>query len=549
MACGGGSSSAAITAVTVSCTPTSLQSGQTSSCTASVTGTGTFVTTVTWGSSAGSVDVNGVFTAESVTASTAVTVNATSTQDATKTGSATVTVTPVTAISVSCSPTVIQPRQNSQCLAFANGASTGLVNWSSSIGTISVSGLFTAPQVTAATQATITAITQVTGITASSSVTVNVNNTAPLAVDGGPTVNGVSIGYPNGAYATVTVCTPGTTTCQTIDHVLVDTGSVGFRVLSSALGSVSLPGQNASDGNSLAECYVRPDGYAWGPVSLAQVQVAGEIAASIPVQVIAPTGFSTAPPSCTTQTTGGALGTVSALKANGILGIGLWVQDCGNTCATSNPPPNTYYSCPSSGCGAIAVAIGQQVTNPVTMFPNDNNGSLIALPPVFSGGSPNATGSLVFGIGTQPNNGLLSATVYGVSVAGLNPGSFVSTYSSAAYPGSISSGANANYFLSPAITGYPGCTTNTAFYCPSSDQTVAVTNTGTNGASGSVSLTVSNADTLLTSGNTAFSNLAGPGGGKTGGFLFGVPFFYGRSVFTAINGASTPSGTGPYFAY
>src|SRR5450631_2320469 len=208
VACGGGgSSTATITSVTVSCTPTSVQSGQTSSCTATVTGTGSFATTVTWGASAGSVDVNGVFTAQAVTASTAVTVNATSTQDATKTASTTVTVTPVTAITVSCSPTIIQPRQSSQCVALANGVSTTLVNWSSTIGTISVSGLFTAPQVTAATQAT---------------------NTAPIAVDGGPTVNGVSVGYPNGAYATVTVCTPGTTTCQTIDHVLVDTGSVGF---------------------------------------------------------------------------------------------------------------------------------------------------------------------------------------------------------------------------------------------------------------------------------------------------------------------------------
>src|SRR5664279_4441796 len=41
MACGGsGSSTATITAVTVSCTPTSVQSGQTSSCTSTVTGTG-----------------------------------------------------------------------------------------------------------------------------------------------------------------------------------------------------------------------------------------------------------------------------------------------------------------------------------------------------------------------------------------------------------------------------------------------------------------------------------------------------------------------------
>jgi hypothetical protein len=549
MACGGGSSSSStITAVTVSCTPTSLQSGQTSSCTVTVTGTGSFNTAVSWGASAGTIDVNGLFTAQAVNTSTTVAINASSVQDSTKVGNASLTVTPVSAITVTCSPTAIQPRQNSQCRATANGSSTTTVNWSSSIGTISTAGLFTAPQVTSSTQATITAVTQVSNVTGTSSVTVNVNNTAPLAVDGGPTVNGVSIGYPNGAYATVVVCTPGTTNCQTIDHVLVDTGSVGFRVLSSALGSVTLPGQNASDGNPLAECYVRPDGYAWGPVSLAQVQVAGEIAASIPVQVIAPSSFAAAPVSCTTQTTGGALSTVTALKANGVLGIGVFVQDCGAACAASTPP-NTYYSCPTSGCGAIAVATAQQLTNPVSLFPNDNNGSLIQLPPVFAAGSPTATGSLIFGIGTQSNNGLLTATVYGVTAAGLNPGSFVSTYSGNPYPGAISSGANANYFLNSAITGFPGCTVNTGYYCPSSDQTPAVTNTGTNGSSGSVTLTVSNADTLLSSGNKAFSNLAGPGTGRTGGFLFGVPFFYGRTVYTAINGATTPGGAGPYFAY
>jgi hypothetical protein len=286
------------------------------------------------------------------------------------------------------------------------------------------------------------------------------------------------------------------------------------------------------------------------------VQVAGEIASTVPnasvpgvpIQIIGDPRIPTAaPPSCTTQTTGGALNSVTALKANGVLGIGVFVQDCGSACAAITPL-NTYYSCPTSGCGVISVAAAQQVTNPVTLFPNDNNGSLIQLPPVFSGGSPTAQGSLIFGIGTQPNNGLLSATVYGVTAAGLNPGSFVSTYSSNAYPGSISSGANANYFLSSAITGYPGCTASD-YYCPSADQTATVTNAGTNGASGSVTLTVSNADTLLSSGNKAFSNLAGPGTGKTGGFLFGVPFFYGRTVYTAINGASTPGGTGPYFAY
>ena len=422
------------------------------------------------------------------------------------------------------------------------------MNWSSSIGVISPSGLFTAPQVTASTQATITAVTQVLNIPATAAVTVNVNNTAPLVVDGGPTVNGVSVGYPNGAYATVTVCTPGTTTCQTIDHVLVDTGSVGFRVLDSVLGSVVLPGETASDGNPLSECYYTATGYAWGSVSLATVQVAGEIAPSIPVQVITSSAFSPAHTGCGGPGFGNVLDSVTALQAKGILGIGLWVQDCGAACTTGVGSQYTYSSCSVNACSGIPAGLSQQVSNPIAAFPNDNNGSLIQLPPVFSGGSPTTQGSVIFGIGTQANNGLLTATVYGVSSAGLNPGSFISSFNNNAYPGSISSGANANYFLSSGITGYPGCAT-TGYYCPSSDQTVSVTNAGTNGSSGSVSFTVSNADTLLSSGNFAFSNLAGPGTGRTGGFLFGVPFFYGRSVYTAINGASTPGGSGPYFAY
>jgi hypothetical protein len=30
---------------------------------------------------------------------------------------------------------------------------------------------------------------------------------------------------------------------------------------------------------------------------------------------------------------------------------------------------------------------------------------------------------------------------------------------------------------------------------------------------------------------------------------FGLPFFFGRTVFTAFDGKSTPAGTGPFTAY
>src|SRR2546421_9341508 len=60
----------------------------------------------------------------------------------------------------------------------------------------------------------------------------NGTNVAAVVVDAGPKgANGSPVGYVNGIFTTVTVCVPGTSTCQNIDHVLVDTGSSGLRLL------------------------------------------------------------------------------------------------------------------------------------------------------------------------------------------------------------------------------------------------------------------------------------------------------------------------------
>ena len=56
-------------------------------------------------------------------------------------------------------------------------------------------------------------------------------NVLAITVDHGP--GGVA--YINSPFVNVTLCLPGTTTCQQIDHVLLDTGSAGLRVRASAL--------------------------------------------------------------------------------------------------------------------------------------------------------------------------------------------------------------------------------------------------------------------------------------------------------------------------
>ena len=182
----------------------------------------------------------------------------------------------------------------------------------------------------------------------------------------------------------------------------------------------------------------------------------------------------------------------------------------------------------------------------MVLFSTDNNGVVIELPAA-SNPETSLSGSLIFGIGTQSNNGLGGATVYPVD----DFGNFITTYKSVAYNQSfLDSGSNGLYFLDTATTGIPVCPDANYFYCPSSTDNLSATTTGATGApSSTVSFSVANADDLFNNNPnaTVFGQLAGPN--SLVGFDWGLPFFYGRNVYTAIYGQSTPGGTGPYWAY
>jgi hypothetical protein len=380
-------------------------------------------------------------------------------------------------------------------------------------------------------------------------------NALPVTVSSGPP----DMGYLNGLFTSITVCVPGTTDCQTIDSVLVDTGSTGLRVLSSSAGgkfSLTLPQQKDASGDPIVECNGFADGYTWGPVQIADIAMGGEKALSVPMQVIGDPSFATVPASCSASG-GPSENTLQELGTYAILGVGPFPEDCGGGCADSptagqtENPGNVYYTCPSSGCQPAAVAVGAQVQNPVSLLPVDNNGVVIDLSPVSAGGATSVGGTLVFGIGTAPDNDLGSATVLPLDPTTL---SFTTSYLGQSYPMSfIDSGSNAIYFLDATLTGMPTCTdlpTN-SFYCPggAAPLTFSATNQGVDGTDSVVGFSVVNTDTLLTNQDAfAFDNLAGPSGSSEY-FDWGVPFFFGRKVFSAIEGAVAPGGPTPYFAY
>jgi hypothetical protein len=365
----------------------------------------------------------------------------------------------------------------------------------------------------------------------------SVDNVLPIQVSFGPADNLV-----NGLYASVTICVPGSSNCQTIDGVEVDTGSVGLRLLASRV-TLALPRMRDGAGNALANCASYVDNsYTWGPMATADVRMAGEQASAVPIQLIGAPAFAGAPDDCSSG--GTASDTVSALSANGILGLGVFRQDCGSAC-TGGRAPSVYFSCPvGSACTAAAVPLTNQLQNPIWLFPQDNNGMLVSLPSIPTAGAPTVSGSLIFGIGTQSNNTLGGARVYTTDDVGNFSTVFEGTTYSSSY---LDTGSNGLYFQDSDTIDLPACPDpDSDFSCPPATVTLSATTIGHNGTSASISFNVANAETLFRSNNAALNDLGGP---DTGDFDWGLPFFFGRPTFIGIEGQSSSGGTGPYWAY
>jgi hypothetical protein len=347
-----------------------------------------------------------------------------------------------------------------------------------------------------------------------------------------PSKDAYSVNMP---YVSVTICAPGSTTdCKTIDYVLLDTASVGLRVLSSALGSSpALPLQKDGGGNPILECETFVSGYTWGNVRQADVQLGGLTASSLPIQVIGDSAAPTVPATC--SGTGTSMDSLAKLGANGILGVGPFLDDAG-----------IYYVCLSGTCVEAVVSASRQVSNPVAALPSDNNGTIIDVPAVSAQGCSIATGSLILGIGTRSNNALGSATVFDLDTAG----DLKTVYGGNTVSAFIDSGSNGLFFSDSSIAVCDSKTSASGFFCPTSTLSKSATlKAYSNGAQASISFDIANADTLVKTGNAAFNNVGAPWGGGTAEFDWGMPFFYGRRVFTAISGNTVSGNAAPFVAY
>lgn len=376
-------------------------------------------------------------------------------------------------------------------------------------------------------------------------------NVMKVYVDAGPGNNEV-----NRLYTDITICQPGSTTnCQTIEHVLVDTGSTGLRILSSALNSGLTPTPITSSNQRLVNCVQFLDGsHAWGPMARVDLQLGGETISNLPVQLMGDAAYASTASRCGAAED--ALTSASELGAQAVLGISHFANDCGESC-TSNSGNGYYYQCSTADCTSVAgttASLDQQLANPVPRLSANHNGFVVNLPPVPAPGAGTLRGEIILGIGTQENNltgsvKLLSTDGNGYVNTRIDTTAAQATYSDAF----IDTGSNGIYFdnnwsaLSPCGSEGPG------FYCPASDVSLRTSMTGQNSTSATVDFTVSNAGDLFAARDDAvIPNLSGPVG-DSAIFDWGLPFYFGRKVYQGLQGKTatvgTQTATGPFIAF
>ena len=208
------SATATVTGVAVAAIPSSITTAQTSTCSATVSGTGTFSNAVTWTATGGTITAGGVFT-PSGTGTGSCTAHSAQAGYTNISGSANITVSSapftITSIAVAAAPSSITTTQTTTCAATVSGtgAYSSTVNWTATGGSITSGGVFTPSGSGTASCTATSAVPGYTNISGSANITVTV---------AAPAITGVSL-----------VCTPSSITdVQTASCTPTVTGTGAF---------------------------------------------------------------------------------------------------------------------------------------------------------------------------------------------------------------------------------------------------------------------------------------------------------------------------------
>ena len=347
-----------------------------------------------------------------------------------------------------------------------------------------------------------------------------------------PNLNGTTCNYENAPCVTLTICNPTTpSNCVTVNNILIDSGSYGLRIFSSLLSSLNLPVEKNGN-NTVAECVSYADNTSnWGPVASANIILSssGITASAVPIQLLN-SSYTGAAASCP-----GSVATPAQFGLNGILGVGPLINDEGE-----------YFACNNSSCSAINLSSINQVSNPIGLLPNSqyNNGITIKFPYVPSSGSSGTIGYAIFGVGTDSDNAVTPAVnKYPISLGGNIPVVMPTIFNNTSLNGFLDTGSNGLFFNDSGIATCDG-----GWFCPTSTISLSAKNKNASNSWITTNFNIENANTLFNTGNGPLPGLGAPF--MAGYFDYGLPFFYGNTVYIGFVGMTSPAmGTGPYWGF
>ncbi len=342
----------------------------------------------------------------------------------------------------------------------------------------------------------------------------------------------------NRMVVSVTVCEPDTARCATIDNVMVDTGSTGLRLEASAIPpSLRLPAFFGPEDRPLAECLHFVHDTAWGLLHRADLHMGGLTARDLPIQIIAD-GGQLQPAECPVSTV--------QPTSNGTLGIGPWLVDCPGDCEQDPGHPGVFVESEGKWTPVRgSVPRAYRLPNPVSLFPEHDNGVAFDLPSPPTGGAERVVGTLTFGLDAASDHQLDGAPMLSID----GRGRFVTLYGGRSYPDSyIDSGTETNLIPDgdmPRCEGMPWA------YCASPERILDATLVGQGGTSLAVRFKVGDYRGALDRHVGAWNGFAEASEQSSRAFVWGAPFFLGRRVYLVLDGRRVPGvdgAIGPAYA-
>lgn len=355
-------------------------------------------------------------------------------------------------------------------------------------------------------------------------------NQVPISIGSGMNGDGI-----NTMYISLTVCTNNSgTNCQTVDHIILDTGSFGVKINKSALPEsfvLSLPRVTTNAGNEVYACNTFGSGYVFADEHYAVLNLAGTMTSNVILQVIENSPTAEIPDSCVAK---GPFDDFANFGANGIIGVNPAIT-LSNSSLLLYKNINGIYEQLTNNEESNLPILNQ---NPLPSLTTNNNGFVVSIPPVPQNTNTNVNGTLILGINTETNNKITSQTNLVVASESdlsvvCNSACFYSKINNpeSTIPAVFDSGTNGWVFMSNTL---PQCDYG---YCPASP-TVWTSSVYSYDFAANESYTISatiTADEVVDGQSVSFAVMPGWGyynyNNQT---LYGSPFFLGKNVYVVF---------------